>query len=187
MNQFSIILLKKALFSSLSKYFLVFISLFEDYAIGTIKHLERQHTNNTKQKLIINKIIGVPITILLSTALNSRRLYREYSFALFWFLSFDLACVCAKTIKSFAVLENFYASKVTPFLTGGTWACMVSSISCKSGQSPISFVSSVSKSISDYNWTYWSSVPSKCCSRLAVDGSAIMYFSTSSWVLNLLI
>jgi len=83
MNQFSIILLKKALFSSLSKYFLVFISLFEDYAIGTIKHLDRQHINKTIQKLIIKSIIGIPTTILLSVALISLRLYLEYAFALF--------------------------------------------------------------------------------------------------------
>lgn len=68
MNQFSIILLKKALFSSLSKYFRVFISLLEDYAIGTIKHLDKQQTSSTKVKLIMNKIKGVPITIRLSSA-----------------------------------------------------------------------------------------------------------------------
>ena len=48
-------------------------------------------------------------------------------------------------------------------------------------------VSKDSISISAWSCTYWSIVPSKWESRFAVDGSAIMYFSTSSYVLNLLI
>ena len=107
MNQFSINLLKKALFSSLSRYFLVFISLLEDYANGTIKHLDRQQTKSTKQKLTMNSTIGIPMTILLSVALISLRLCLEYSFALFLFLKCDLAEVCAKLIISPAVFENF--------------------------------------------------------------------------------
>lgn len=61
---------------------------------------------------------------------------------------------------------------------------MVSSISYKSGHSSIELVSRDSKSISDYNWIYSSSVPSKCYSIFAVIGSAIIYFSTYSCVLK---
>lgn len=132
----------------------------------------------------MNKINGVPIAIFLSKAFNCSEFYRLYSRALFWFRRCDLALVWASETKSFALSENFWASIVTPFLIGGAWAWMVWSISYKSGQSSIELVSRESKSISDCNWTYWSRVPSKCYSKLAVVGSAIMYFSTCSCVLN---